>query len=167
MPTLDEGFEAVERIPFTPATRGAGRPALVVDVDQYLLDPQLRPREGVEDRLREWADRFFVCGVAWRPPGTGSRSDVQAAIRALPARLGIPFEVVMCPHPPGPPRCWCRRPLPGLGLLLEHRHQLDLRRSFLLGSGAANAGFASRLGMTTIDPEGLRANLEPPPSELA
>ena len=165
IPTLDEGFEAVERIPFRPSAGWGGRPSLLVDVDQYLLDPQLRPRGGIEDRLRDLADRFFIGGVAWRPPGTGSSSEIQTAIRDLESRLGASFEVVTCPHPAGPPRCWCRRPLPGLGLLLEHRHQLDLRRSYLLGSGAANAGFASRLGMTTIGPDRLLADLQPPPAE--
>lgn len=161
-PTLDEGFETVERIPFE-ARSWEGRPALLVDVEQHLLDAELRVRNTLIDRLPPLAERFFVAGIAWRPPGTGTAAELAAALEKLRGALGFPLVVEVCPHPPGPPKCWCRRPLPGLGLLLEHRHQLDLSRSYLVGQGAANAGFASRLGMKTIEVEGLTPELEPRP----
>lgn len=149
-PREDEGFESVERVPFVSRPR-AGRPALLVDADQYLFHPY-PGRDRLEAQLRTLSDRVFVAGLAWRPPGKGA---TEAELDALCARLGFPMETVACPHPAGPPKCWCRRPLPGLGLLLEHRHGLDLARSVLVGRGAANAGFAARLGLRVVEAEAL------------
>jgi histidinol phosphatase-like enzyme len=58
---------------------------------------------------------------------------------------------VHCPHAGGPPKCWCRKPLPGLGLLLARRHHLDLSSSIHVGRGPADRGFAERLGMRYVD----------------
>jgi histidinol phosphatase-like enzyme len=47
--------------------------------------------------------------------------------------------------------CWCRKPVPGLGLVLARRHDLDLARSLHVGRGAADRGFAERLGLRFLD----------------
>jgi histidinol phosphatase-like enzyme len=60
--------------------------------------------------------------------------------------LGVDIEVACCPHAGGPPACWCRKPLPGLGVLFQHRHALDPSRCIYVGSGAQDPGFARRLG---------------------
>ena len=60
------------------------------------------------------------------------------------------MEVEYCPaRRAGPPRCWCRKPLPGLGVLLIHRYWLDPAacKSYVGGS-AQDPGFARRLGFT-------------------
>jgi histidinol phosphatase-like enzyme len=51
-----------------------------------------------------------------------------------------------CPHPAGPPICWCRPPLPGLPLLFAREAQVDLSRSVLVGTGAPHRNLASALG---------------------
>ena len=53
-----------------------------------------------------------------------------------------------CPHGEGPPACWCRKPLPGLGVLLVERHRLDPARCLYVGDGAADDAFARALGFT-------------------
>jgi histidinol phosphatase-like enzyme len=60
--------------------------------------------------------------------------------------LGLEIEVEYCPHAPGPPNCWCRKPLPGLGVVLIHRHRLDPARCIYVGAGPQDPGFARRLG---------------------
>jgi histidinol phosphatase-like enzyme len=62
------------------------------------------------------------------------------------ARLGLEVDVECCPHPAGPPRCWCRKPLPGLGVLFVQRHRLDPAQCIYVGSGPQDPGFARRLG---------------------
>jgi histidinol phosphatase-like enzyme len=62
-------------------------------------------------------------------------------------RLGLTIEIAYCPHAAGPPRCWCRKPLPGLGVLLIHRHQLNPARCVYVGDGPQDAGYARRLGL--------------------
>jgi Aldo/keto reductase family len=55
-------------------------------------------------------------------------------------------NIEYCPHGAGPPQCWCRKPLPGLGVLLIHRHQLDPAKCLYVGDGSHDAGYARRLG---------------------
>ena len=62
-------------------------------------------------------------------------------------RLGIAMEIEYCPHGAGPSRCWCRKPMPGLGVLLIHRYQLDPSRCLYVGEGPQDAGYAERLGI--------------------
>jgi hypothetical protein len=52
----------------------------------------------------------------------------------------------MCPHPGGPPICWCRPPLPGLPLALARAHGVDPTRSVLLGRTAAHRALADAIG---------------------
>jgi histidinol phosphatase-like enzyme len=61
--------------------------------------------------------------------------------------MGLAIEVEYCPHAGGPPTCWCRKPLPGLGVLLTHRHRLDAGSCIYVGEGAQDAGYAQRLGL--------------------
>jgi histidinol phosphatase-like enzyme len=60
--------------------------------------------------------------------------------------LGVAIEVEYCPHGAGPPTCWCRKPLPGLGVLFIQRHKLDASRCIYVGAGPQDPGFARRLG---------------------
>jgi histidinol phosphatase-like enzyme len=60
--------------------------------------------------------------------------------------LEVEMEIEYCPHAGGPPTCWCRKPLPGLGVVLIQRHQLDPARCIYVGAGPQDPGFARRLG---------------------
>jgi histidinol phosphatase-like enzyme len=62
--------------------------------------------------------------------------DVDAAFARMQELLGVEIDVVHCPHAAGPPKCWCRKPLPGLGVLLIHRHQLDAPQCIYVAAGA-------------------------------
>jgi aryl-alcohol dehydrogenase-like predicted oxidoreductase/predicted kinase len=130
-PSEDEGFASVERREFRRrAMPFAGdRRALVVEM-----------KVAAEVDWQAWrAAGWLVVGTAWeQAPATD-------------------LDVALCPHPAGPPVCWCRKPLPGLGLLLTRTHGLDLARSWHVGRGAADRGFAARLGMRFAEPG------EPPP----
>jgi aryl-alcohol dehydrogenase-like predicted oxidoreductase/predicted kinase len=131
-PSEDEGFASVERREFRRrAMPFAGdRRALVVEM-----------KVAAEVDWQAWrAAGWLVVGTAWeQAPATD-------------------LDVALCPHPAGPPVCWCRKPLPGLGLLLTRTHGLDLARSWHVGRGAADRGFAARLGMRFAEPGEL-----PPP----
>jgi histidinol phosphatase-like enzyme len=52
-----------------------------------------------------------------------------------------------CPHIAGPPVCWCRSPLPGLGVLALERYGLDPSASICIGRGPHDAAFARRLSL--------------------
>ena len=51
----------------------------------------------------------------------------------LPGDVTLPGAVVAsCPHPGGPPTCWCLLLLPGLVLAFCHDHGVDPARSVLV-----------------------------------
>ena len=75
--------------------------------------PQARlRREGWEDALGEARADAPHLVFDWNPDG--DRAALDAATRRLAAAVSGPVEAALCPHAAGPPRCWCRPPLPGL-----------------------------------------------------
>jgi aryl-alcohol dehydrogenase-like predicted oxidoreductase len=139
-PSEDEGL-AVEKVAFSRA-------------------PSERTRAGV----------FVAAGAAWE--GAVERSDAPhllfdwrpgedaAALAEDLARLAAhvdgPVDAAVCPHPGGPPTCWCRPPLPGLPLAFARRHGVDPARSVVVGSSPAHRTLATTLGATFVGTDARR-----------
>ena len=102
------------------------------------------------ERLRQLERAGWrILGLSWQAEvdeGRTSREHVDATIAELNTRLGVSLDLVYCTHPAGPPVCWCRKPLPGLGVVLVHRHRLSASASVYVGSGPQDPGFARKLG---------------------
>lgn len=140
-PAADEGFDAIEVVAFERRIAAAGRRGLIVHLDDALL-----AAPGFADALARWyAAGWHVAATAWQP--------APAFLERAAALAVVPLDIVSCPHPAGPPVCWCRKPLPGLGLVLARTHDLDLTASVHVGRGPADRGFAARLGMRFLDAE--------------
>ena len=111
--------------------------------------------EGRAGILRRYAgEGWTLLGVAWRPEiadGAITARDADACFARMRELLGVALDVRYCPHGGGPPACWCRKPLPGLGVELVRRYRLDAGRSVYVGSGAQDPGFARRLGFPYRD----------------
>ena len=102
--------------------------------------------------MRTMAGAFSGCrGNPRSQPGHSTVEAVEAIFDRLQRDLGVPIEVTFCPHGGGPPTCWCRKPLPGLGIALIQRHQLDASQSVYVGSGPQDPGFARRLGFKYVE----------------
>jgi aryl-alcohol dehydrogenase-like predicted oxidoreductase len=133
-PSTDEGFADVERVPFVRAP-SSGRAGVFVAA-RALSEP------GWENAIGDQEAPHLV--YDWNP------DDDQAALVAAAARLAGevsgPVQTALCPHPAGPPSCWCRPPLPGLPLAFAREHGLDLSRSMLIGSAPAHRTLATALG---------------------
>jgi histidinol phosphatase-like enzyme len=87
--------------------------------------------------------------LSWLPEvadGALSRDDVSAIFARLRSLLDVDIEFDYCPHAAGPPACWCRKPLPGLGVVPQQRYALDPAQCLYVGAGAQDPGFARRLG---------------------
>ena len=95
------------------------------------IDAPAMPQDGL---------RFFF---GWKPGAPSSDPDV-----------GI------CPHAGGPPRCWCRPPLPGLLVAWARKHDVDLSRSTVIGTSPAHRTMAKAIGagchLVTSDGGGAR-----------
>jgi hypothetical protein len=130
-PDEDEGWTHVERVAFERAPR-AGRVGVFVAAAAWqaaLSQPDHDAPHLVFD---------------WNPDG--DRDALDAAVAGLREHLSGPVDGALCPHPPGPPICWCRPPLPGLPLAFARKHGVDPARSLVVGSGPAHRTLAAALG---------------------
>jgi aryl-alcohol dehydrogenase-like predicted oxidoreductase/histidinol phosphatase-like enzyme/predicted kinase len=177
-PHPSEGFSCIDVVPFERQTDSSstGR-AVIVWCDGLLLRSKSGRRspfapddvEVVAERgaiLRQYReDGWRVLGLSWQP-GIAEGTHTSEGVRAIFARMnelleetpprrsggpGLDIDVEFCPHAAGPPRCWCRKPLPGLGVLFAHRYRLDPGRCIYVGAGPQDPGFARRLGFEYRD----------------
>jgi aryl-alcohol dehydrogenase-like predicted oxidoreductase len=132
-PEPEEGFAAIERRAFA--------------------------REGLPGR-----DGVFVAAAAWEaalehgdsgaPHLVFDWAEDATALDTAAARLAAlvsgPVETALCPHGGGPPRCWCRPPLPGLPLAYARAHGVDPARSLLVGTSPAHRTLATALGARCV-----------------
>ena len=144
-----EGFSRIEEVSFTRVADPAHVNRAVI---AWCDDPsQLEP---LAPAMREHQDGgWTICVLSWQPgieEGTRTDADVRASFAAVGDRAGLRFDLDICPHGAGPPRCWCRKPLPGLGVALIHRHALDPAQCLFVGNGPQDAGFARKLGFRHV-----------------
>jgi aryl-alcohol dehydrogenase-like predicted oxidoreductase/predicted kinase/histidinol phosphatase-like enzyme len=178
-PDVVEGLTRIDVVPFErrPDPSFTNR-ALIVWGDDILW--RSRSRSGSEsgsdseagkrtltsaDDLEALADRgallrryqhegWLILGMSWRPEiaeGTLTADDARAAFNRMRSALGVAIDIDFCPHGAGPPTCWCRKPLPGLGVQFIHRHRLDAAQCLYIGAGPQDPGFARRLGFQFRD----------------
>jgi hypothetical protein len=166
-PDESEGFSRIDRVTFErrPNPDHVNGAVIAWIDDPARLDaviPRLdvvvpHPKAGATSRLLVFS---------WQPSiadGARSRADVEAAFAAAIARTGLPIEFDCCPHGAGPPRCWCRKPLPGLGVAAIHRHRLDPGRCLYIGDGSLDPGFARKLGFQFRSPHRAKSARRGPP----
>jgi hypothetical protein len=141
-PSIDEGFDSVETVPFgRVATRG-GQPGVFVGAAAMA-------RDGIAQALADAQPSAPHLLFDWTPHGDASTLRGEAA--AIASAVTGPVEVAVCPHPGGPPSCWCRPPLPGLPLAFARAHSIDPVCSILLGSSRAHRTLATTLGARYIE----------------
>jgi len=168
-PRPEEGFVRME----TPAFERRSRPertgrALFFEYDGVLRAQRPPSPDEVEvlPNRREILSRyaaegFRLLGVSYQPGVPEEMA--RACFQRTNELLGLEIEVEFCPHGAGPSVCWCRKPLPGLGVLLLERHAIDPARSLLIQTSAADRGFAARLGIPTVSADDFFQSLEGTP----
>jgi histidinol phosphatase-like enzyme len=103
---------------------------------------------GIEAVLDQWPDRWGLA-QGWLPGA--SRGEAEAARAALLERVPRLTDAAFCTHGAGPPVCWCRKPIAGLGLLLFRRHGVDPARSVFVGRTTLDRTLARRLGTAFLE----------------
>ena len=140
-PAADEGFTAVERVPFARLSVDGGRPGVFVGAAAM-------KRQGALGALAEADPAAPHLLFDWAPDRDANSLRAEAA-RIADAVSG-PVEVAVCPHPAGPPSCWCRPPLPGLPLAFARAHFIDPARCIVVGGSSAHRTLATTLGARYI-----------------
>jgi HAD superfamily hydrolase (TIGR01662 family) len=161
-PTLAEGFAGVDMVPFQRRPTGDRR-ALILDYDGTLRTTRegappfpIVPDDvvvlpGRTEKLQAYVDAgWLLLGVS-NQSGIASGALTPEAARACFDRtndlLGHDIDVRWCPHPAGPIRCWCRKPMPGLGVALIHEFGLDRSACLYVGDMTTDRTFAANVGM--------------------
>jgi aryl-alcohol dehydrogenase-like predicted oxidoreductase len=141
-PSTDEGFATVERVEFVRAPDEPGRSGVLVAA-------RALERPGWEDVLTQADPAAPHLVFDWREGGTVDA--LAEAVEAVAAVVAGPVVAALCPHPGGPPMCWCRPPLPGLAVVFARSHGVDPARSTVVGSAAAPRTLATALGARYLD----------------
>jgi aryl-alcohol dehydrogenase-like predicted oxidoreductase len=137
-PSADEGFADIEQIEFARSPwRTPGRGGV------YVAAAVLRDAGWEEAVAQGYPDAPHLV-FDWAPGGDPDA--LAAAGAALSNTISGRVETALCPHPAGPPTCWCRPPLPGFALAFARAHDLDPSSSIVVGTGPAHRTLATTLG---------------------
>jgi HAD superfamily hydrolase (TIGR01662 family) len=167
-PSLQEGYASVDVVEFVrdvdPTHTEKG---LLLDVDGTVRktrsgdiypknadDVELLP--GRREVLQRWIDDgyqlFFVSNQSGIASGKLTHEGAQAAFLRTIELLDLSVTAVMyCPHPAFPVGCYCRKPMPGLGVYLMQRHRLAREHLVMVGDMDSDAAFAAGLGARYVD----------------
>ena len=160
-PGASEGFSRVDLLPFVRRHNPtATNRAVIVWCDGVLTTSRSGRRTpaspddleliaGRAEVLRRYDEEgWYVLGMSWQPEiaaKTTTHEQVFDTFARMREEIGVEMDVEYCPHEGGPPVCWCRKPLPGLGVAFIQRYRLDPRQCIYVGSGALDESFARRL----------------------
>jgi aryl-alcohol dehydrogenase-like predicted oxidoreductase len=133
-PSIDEGLTDVEHVAFARASSDSARGGV------FVAAAVLREGSWLSQSDPDAPHLVFD----WRPDG--APEELAPLVSALAAEVSGPVESALCPHPAGPPTCWCRPPLPGLPLAFARAHGVDPARSILVGASPAHRTLATTLG---------------------
>ncbi len=161
-PDPSEGFSRIDNVPFERAIdQTLTNRAVIVWCDDVLVRSRSGQRapvsaddvqlvDGRADVLRRYLDEGWrLLALSWRPEVEEeriTREEADAGFARMQELLALEIDVEYCPHGGGPPTCWCRKPLPGLGVVFIRKYRLDPSQCIYVGAGAQDPGFARRLG---------------------
>ncbi len=135
----------------------------IIENVPYNVDPALlKLTPSAIEGLRLLQARGFLLVIVTNQSGLARRlfdrlqlNQALAALRAMLADGGVHIQdVFVCPHAPAPsplaPGCLCRKPAPGLLLQAAAVHQIDLRRSWMIGDILNDVEAGRRAGCRTV-----------------
>jgi HAD superfamily hydrolase (TIGR01662 family) len=167
-PEWDEGFSAIDTIEFVRRPmEGFTNKGLFLDVDGTLrttLSGEIYPRHAddlvllpnrkavLERWIAQGYQLFFLSNQSGIASGKLSQEAAEGAFLRTAELLGLPVtEVTYCPHPAFPVGCYCRKPLPGLGIYLMNKYRLDLSQCIMVGDMDSDAAFARNIAVRYVD----------------
>ena len=115
------------------------------------------------DSVKRLKNSGFIVVVVTNQPDIGnelvSRAVVDSMNDRLQSRTAVD-DIEICPHRQDE-ACSCRKPKPGMLIKASQRHDIDLKRSFIVGDRASDIAAGEAVGCRTVFID--RRYNEPPP----
>jgi len=162
-PTMDEGFSDIIEIDFVrkPLPSGYDNRAVILDYDgtlrktksggKYPLKPEdIEILPNTKKILQKYVyEGYFLLGVSNQSgieKGDLSETQAKACFNQTNMLIGFDIAYVYCPHHSFPIRCYCRKPLSGLGVYLVEKYKLNPNKCFYVGDSTSDKTFSNRCG---------------------
>lgn len=169
-PTMEEGFSIVLKQEFKrlPLPKEYVNKALILDYDdtlrktknggRYPKSPseiEILPnrREVIAKYVKQGYKLLGVSNQSGIEKGDLSEAGAIACFKKTNELLGFDIDFQFCPHHSFPIRCFCRKPLPGLGVFLIKKHLIIPSESFFVGDAKSDKTFAARCGFKYATPD--------------
>lgn len=167
-PTTSEGFSEVIAVPYTFRSQKYPNTGIIFDYDGTLRicksgakypveagDIEILPnRKEVLLELKQAG--IILCGASNQSivsKGKISQSEMEELFKHTNNLLGIDIDVLFCPHSPAPITCYCRKPMPGIGVHFIEKYKLNNERSWMVGDMTSDKTFAKRSHLNYMDAE--------------
>lgn len=167
-PTVEEGFSKVEVQKFVRLENPEfTNKALIVDYDGTLreciggnekfpvLKEQIEVKPGRTKVLQAYKDKgYILLGISNQSGVAKGELSEQTAIELFEhtnQQLGIDIEYRFCPHQSAPISCYCRKPMPGIGVEFIMKHKLNRKECIFVGDMTTDKTFAQRAGFQYVD----------------
>lgn len=168
LPTKSEGFDDIRILTFRRKPNPAHfNKAVIFDYDDTLritkgggkwpTDPSqvtiIPGRKGSMLGVLGEADSFIFLGISNQSDvskGNLTAETAEACFDKTNEMLGVDIDYAYCPHGVPPITCWCRKPMPGLGVQFIEKYKLDPAKCIMVGDQTSDKTFASRCGFQFI-----------------
>jgi len=165
--TPSEGFNSITQIPFTRVLPNYTNKGIIFDYDGTLRttksgakypvtkqDIEILPHR--KEVLAAIPSEYIICGASNQSgvaKGVLSNETAKSLFDHTNELLGKEIDYTYCPHGPMPITCFCRKPMPGIGVAFMEKHKLDLRKTIMVGDLKSDKTFAARLGIQFVEAE--------------
>ena len=167
-PTVEEGFSNVETVKFTRQDNPEfTNKALILDYDGTLREcingndkyPLTEAQVEIKSGRKEVLDAYKAKG--YRLLGISNQSGVHKGELSYEKAcelfdytnklLGVDIEYRFCSHQSAPISCYCRKPMPGIGVEFILKYKLDRKNTIFVGDMTTDRTFAARAGFQYVD----------------
>lgn len=167
-PTLAEGFNKIETIPFVRKDNPEfTNKAVIVDYDGTLREcvggngmfpitkDQVKLMPGRKAVLQSYKDKGYLLLGASNQSGI-AKGDLsyETAVELFDYTnklLGLDIEYKFCPHRSAPLSCYCRKPMQGLFIDFMLKYKLSRKDCIFVGDMTSDSTFAKRSGIQYVD----------------
>lgn len=167
-PDVSEGFSAVETFKFVRKEDPTfTNKAVIVDYDGTLREcingndkypvskDQIEMKPNRKAALQSYKDKgYILLGVSNQSGIAKGELTYDKAVELFNytnEQLGLDIEYRFCSHQSAPISCYCRKPMPGIGVEFILKHKLNRKECLFVGDLTSDATFASRCGFQYVD----------------